>query len=290
MRNAKPLLALFVLLTWLHTPSHADEPAAPAGATTYRSPYFLEFSYSTDALIGDLLRGPLGDPRTISAVPYDSWNSAAVRKKYGAWGPPMKRLEPSPELAQRPAQWKRERVIAVASHYVGCTYQHHHLPDWNPPADWPWKEVGHGSNAKGVDCSNFTGLVYNLALGVRMSTEIVQQGADEDITVNGEGARKQHVTLIPKPATYEACLKDLRTGDLLYILNKQKEVSHVVIWVGTVGRSPSDVPLVIDSTGSSHKDSSHLTIPDGVQLRPFTRTGWYFQSLSHVHRIISDSE
>ena len=50
----------------------------------------------------------------------------------------------------------RQRVIAVALRFQGYHYQHHHVPDWDPPADWPYKESPLGKQSKGVDCSNFT--------------------------------------------------------------------------------------------------------------------------------------
>ena len=34
---------------------------------------------------------------------------------------------------------RRQRVIAVALRYRGYGYQHHHIPDWDPPPEWPWK-------------------------------------------------------------------------------------------------------------------------------------------------------
>jgi hypothetical protein len=47
-------------------------------------------------------------------------------------------------------------------------------------------------------------------------------------------------------------------------------------------------PLILDSTGDSHKDRNGESIPDGVNLRPFAEKGWYFQSLSHAHRVIGE--
>jgi hypothetical protein len=65
-------------------------------------------------------------------------------------------------------------------------------------------------------------------------------------------------------------------------------VSHVVLWVGSIGQSPDGVPLILDSTGSGARDANGVTIPDGVQLRPFKRTVWYFTQASHVLRIIPE--
>jgi hypothetical protein len=48
------------------------------------------------------------------------------------------------------------------------------------------------------------------------------------------------------------------------------------------------MPLILDSTGSGASDSNAQTIPDGVQLRPFKRTTWYFTQASHALRIIPE--
>jgi hypothetical protein len=61
-----------------------------------------------------------------------------------------------------------------------------------------------------------------------------------------------------------------------------------VLWVGDIGVSGDETPLILDSTGDSHKDRNGESIPDGVNLRPFTEKGWYFQSLSHAHRVIGE--
>jgi hypothetical protein len=59
---------------------------------------------------------------------------------------------PQPEgFHKKAVKWKQERVIATGLRFLGYDYQHHHIPDLNPPANWPWKEVGAGRNGKGVD-------------------------------------------------------------------------------------------------------------------------------------------
>jgi hypothetical protein len=50
--------------------------------------------------------------------------------------------------------------------------------------------------------------------------------------------------------------------------------------------SPDGTPLVIDSTGSRHKDSNEHAIPCGIHLRPFEKGSWYHQSFNHAHRWI----
>ena len=90
------------------------------------------------------------------------------------------------------------------------------------------------------------------------------------------------------PSAYEERVKALRTGDLLFIRNRAGEVSHVVLWVGPIGKSPDGVPLVLDSHGADTKDSNGTLIPCGVHLRPFRKNSWYNGSASHALRVFPD--
>ena len=69
----------------------------------------------------------------------------------------------------------RERVVTVAAALIGLDYQHHHVPSWAPPADWPHKPVRSGRRGPGMDCSNFIGFVYSYALGVDLPTGVGAQ-------------------------------------------------------------------------------------------------------------------
>ncbi len=279
-RFATPL-ALLALAAALAAPSRAQE----TGAAAYQSPYSVRFSYPASDLIGDIESGGRGDFKQHSSLAYAAWYSEATRRRWGAWGVPFKNFEPPAGIEGKGPQWKRERVLAVALRYVGYSYQHHHLPDWEPPAGWPWLKVAAGHNGKGVDCSNFTAFVYSLALGLRMSSAIGAQASQATLHVQ---SRSVAVQSIARPASFDACVRELKTGDLLYIRALSGQVSHVVLWAGSIVRSPDGTPLVLDSTGSGHLDCEGHSIPDGVQLRPFTRSSWYFNSLSHIHRAIPD--
>jgi cell wall-associated NlpC family hydrolase len=260
----------------------AAEP--PAEKEKYQSPYSVQFTFSEDELIGDL-RGERGNPTHESSFAHKDWYSRQVRERYGAWGPPARHY-PAPEgLANRPLAWKQQRVIAVGLRFQGYTYQHHHIPDWDPPADWPWKEVKTGHNAKGVDCSNFTAFVYNLGFGIKPNSAIKEQANNHEISGPGEGRRlKAEVIRLPKE--YQEFPKVLQTGDLLFIRNRQEEISHVVLWVGDVGRSPDGTPLILDSHGDGVKDANAVSIPCGVHLRPFRQSSWYCKSASHALRLL----
>lgn len=256
----------------------------PAEDKKYESPYSVAFTHAD--LIGDITSGKRGAAGDESSVPHAEWNSKAVREKYGSWGPPARHFPAPAGLAGKSAGWKRERVIAVGMRYVGYGYQHHHIPDWLPPEDGPHGEKG-GHHAKGVDCSNFTSFVYNLAFGLKPSSDIKAQSALKEFPGPGDG----HTTAVRRielPDRYDDFPKTLKTGDLLYVKNLKGELSHVVLWVGAVGRSPNGVPLILDSHGDGVKDSDGQTIPSGVHLRPFRDKSWYYKSASHAIRVFPD--
>ncbi|HEX4129377.1 MAG TPA: NlpC/P60 family protein [Pirellulales bacterium] len=258
--------------------------------STYQSPYSVQFTLPLDDLIGDLKRTIRGDYRQESSIPFPEWYTPEVRSRYGVWGPPIRHY-PAPEgLDRKSLAWMQQRVIAVAAGFQGHGYQHHHVPDWDPPAGWPWKEVKAGHNGKGVDCSNFTAFVYNLALGIKMTGAVEEQSKELRIEGPGTG-RVTMARRIEKPSSYDELAKTLQTGDLLFVHpNSGRGISHVVLWVGPIGRSPDGAPLVIDSHGEGVEDSRGTPIPAGVHLRPYRDKSWYFRETSHVLRILNDSD
>jgi hypothetical protein len=245
----------------------------------------LDFTHDRQDLIGDLLDGPRGEARRQSEVAHEHWYSRHVRNHYGAWGPPQRRYRQLPGLEDRSTQWKRERVIATAARFIGYQYQHHHVPDWDPPHDWPWKHCCAGHNGKGVDCSNFTTFVYNQGFGIHMNSAIGHQAAERSVTSGQQILRLERIEL---PAAYAARRDLLKTGDLLYILGREGgHVTHVVIWVGDVGRSPKGEPLILDSHGGDVVDDDGRPIPCGIHLRPFREWSWYNRCASHAHRVFA---
>ena len=110
------------------------------------------------------------------------------------------------------ASWRRERIIATALRFAGYGYQHHHVPDWDPPSGWPWKETCMAQNGKGVDCSNFTAFVYNLGLGIKPTGNVKDQSVKLEIA--GPEGRPIRLTKIDKPERYVDLAMTLRTGDL----------------------------------------------------------------------------
>lgn len=256
--------------------------------STYQSPYSIEFTYPEEELIADLLRGPRADWRNHANVPHSQWYAAANRRRWGYWGPGMRHFPAPAGYNTRSPRWARERVIATGLRYVGYGYQHHHVPDWSPPADWPRAPGQTGPRGKGVDCSNFTGFIYNLALGLLPTTAIGQQAIMTEMAGPGPG-RRTPVRRIELPAHYDDFPQTLQTADLLFIKNRQDNISHVVFWIGEIGRSPGGYTLVLDSTGPTHRDADGEIIPDGIQLRPFKPRSWYFSQASHAVRVLPDA-
>jgi cell wall-associated NlpC family hydrolase len=264
---------------------HASSRQIAWGATD--PSYRLEFTHSVEAIVGDLEHTERGDPLRESNLPHSQWYSEETRRRFHGWGPKPRSYSPLADLPLAPVEWKRERVIATAARFVGYGYQHHHIPDWNPPPTWPWKETCVGHNCKGVDCSNLTSFVFNQGFGIRMSSAIRRQ-AESDRAMEGHN-ESIAIRVVELPRGYEQRQQMLCTGDLVYIRGREEgPISHVVIWLGSVGRSPSGAPLVIDSHGSGVEDDGGRPIPCGVQLRPFREHSWYNRCASHAHRIFND--
>lgn len=260
---------------------HAAEPIG------YVSPYSIEYAAPREELLAPNGVPPRDDWHLESRVPYEDWYSRRVRKEFGPWGPDPRHYPSIANFNALPVLWKRERVLAVAQSNIGLPYQHHHIPAWDPPADWPWKEVAYGRNSKGLDCSNFSSWVYNYGLGIKLDTGIREQAEAVDIAGPG-GEKSIHIRTLTNDNGYDDLVRKLKAGDLLYIKNKKGEVGHVIMWLGQHGKSPDGAPLVIDCTGLDHKDSNRNGIPIGVQIRPFLPNEWYYNSFSHAHRILHE--
>ncbi len=257
----------------------------PLTAADYLSPYQVEYTFSEEELIGDLLSGSRGDPKDQSSVPYRDWYKSPNQSKWGYWGPPAQHFDAPSGMKSKDPEWARQRVIATALRFKGYSYQHHHIPDWDPPADWPLPDKEGISPGKGVDCSNYSAFVYNLALGYKPTGNIKDQSLLTEVP--GPGPRRTtEVTRIELPDRVEDFGSVLRTADLLFIRNRAGEVSHVVLWVGEIGRSPDGLPLILDSTGEGSVDSNGVSIPSGIYLRPFKPGFWYASSASHALRIL----
>ena len=274
------MLVVGLVLGMMGRPSQAQE------RPVYHSPYRVEFTVPAADLVGDLDHSERGDPRRQASIPFDAWYSPRTRERWRSWGPGPRQYPAPRGFDGWSTERKRERVIATALRFQGYAYQHHHIPDWDPPAGWPWLESCAGANGKGVDCSNLTGFVYNLGCGMRINTDVHKQA--EERVAEGPGDRVTRLQTVELPASYDERIKALRTGDLLFIRSRAGTISHVVLWVGAIGRSPDGTPLVLDSHGADTRDSAGQMIPCGVHLRPFRASSWYHQSASHALRAFPD--
>jgi cell wall-associated NlpC family hydrolase len=253
----------------------------------YQSPYQMVFSYPIDELLAPDQYPPRNNRHLESTTPHGQWYSRRIKSKYGAWGPEPRHYPALANNERIPADWKRQRVLAVGYKMIGLPYQHHHIPDWDPPPSWPWKKVAYGRNSKGVDCSDFTSWMYNYGLGIKFSSAIKKQAQTTQISGPG-GQGTVEVRVIRDNGDYDELVHKLKAGDLLYICNNKGILAHVIMWVGEYGRSPDGAPLIIDSTGTGHKDSNGVDIPIGIHLRPFLKDSWYYKSFAHAHRIIRE--
>ena len=263
--------------------------AADPARAAYKSPYKVAFTFRDEELIGDLLKGPRADWKNESSVPFREWYAESGKTRWRSWGPPAQQFAAPPGLTTKGVEWARQRVIAAGLRFAGHSYQHHHIPDWEPPADWPRSEKQTTPPGKGLDCSNFTAFAYNLALGIKPTGDVQDQSAMTETPGPGPN-RTTSVQRIELPARYEDFERTLRTGDLLFVKSNAGNISHVVLWVGKIGRSRDGTPLILDSTGTGSKDSEGQEIPDGVNLRPFKPGAWYAKSASHILRILPDGK
>ncbi|GMU53964.1 MAG: hypothetical protein AMXMBFR33_31100 [Candidatus Xenobia bacterium] len=268
----------------------------------YVSPYSLNFTTPIEDLTFDFGQPPRNSVPAEGHPPeFDDWY---VPSAYPAselpWGP-LPALYPEPVVPDGydPVVWKRERVLAVAQQRIGTNYQHHHIPDWNPPTDWPdWIAVSLGTNSPGIDCSDFSSWNYNYGLGMRLCTAVGEQAANTELPgdCGGAGPAVSVSVLLQaqdsSPQDYQTIVSTLQTGDLLYIRGDASGppgtgITHVIMWVGSVGQGGDD-PLIIDSHDNHPpvKDVNGQVIPAGVHLRPFVEGSWYHQGFDHALRIV----
>ena len=242
-----------------------------------------------DTLIPDMA-GSRGVVSNWATVSFSNWYSSSTRSNYGSWGPRCKGMSvPTSDILAWPLDLRRQRLFAFAQRYLGFAYEHHHLPEWDPPADWPWDPVCTDTQGMGVDCSNFTGWVYNWCYGIQMDTDIDVQAVETTIPLTGGGSVAVQRINKPTSGGYSALVAALQPGDLCYVSSSSSasNISHVFIWLGTAGAGPSAQPLILDATSTLIDDFYGQTIPCGVHIRPFTASSWYYTRFSHAHRILN---
>ncbi len=205
-----------------------------------------------------------------------------------------------------PATWKAQRLLAAATSLIGTPYQHLHLPQFDPAntgqGNFQWSPVSdkstlktsqmlisgssqpvvsnpyekiYGQPAGGIDCTDFSAYIYNLALGIQMHSGVANQitfttngnptvgnlgpnSIPSATVLNPDGSAITPVffksptfgeTQINQPGSLSSLTDKLQTGDLLYIGNPTDGVLHVVVWLGIMGTDSAgnSFPLVISS-------------------------------------------
>jgi len=291
MKRLLPLLALYVGSAFAY-PFPLSFPS-PGG---YQSPYAFQFTQPEKARTRGWNKAPWNDPRAWSPLLRDRWYDRMAYRLRSfenlAYGAREIDFPPPPKYVAMTPQLRRERVLSVAAAMIGMRYQHHHLPNFDPypeRPEWPWIKVANGIHGPGQDCSNFVAWCYNYALGIRLDGGVV--AASRQVDVPGPGGTV-HIRAIEKPdgIGFAAFVAQLQPGDVLYIRSDKGNISHSILWVGTLATDANgkDQYFIIDCTGPDRKDSNGTTIPDGVHLRPFRPTSWYFRSAAIVHRIVRD--
>ena len=258
------------------------------GPVPYASPYRFRFTVPADSLIPDMA-GSRGVASNWATVSFANWYSTGTKNTYGSWGPRCKSMSaPTADILAWPLDMRQQRLMAFAQRYLGLRYEHHHLPEWDPPADWPWDPVCTDEQGMGADCSNFTGWLYNWSYGIWVDTDIDVQAVESSIPTSGSA--NTVVTRIAKPTSggYAALCAALQPGDLCFVFSSGSttSISHVFMWLGEYGAGPSSTPLILDSTSSTVSDFYGNPMPCGVQIRPFTSSSSYYTRFSHAYRLL----
>jgi len=200
--------------------------------------------------------------------------------------------------------WATQRLLAAAGQLIGTPYQHLHLPSFDPAPSvsagrFNWSAVSnepllqttqqlpsavgpsanpyassYGVPEAGIDCTDFSAYIYNLALGIQLysgtGTQIqFDSGTAPTPTNNPSPSLSLALDPYGAPITpsffkgpnygrdtvnaatsLDPLIGQLQPGDLLYI-GGPDGIRHVVIWLGPYGTladgSPSPVNLVISS-------------------------------------------
>lgn len=148
----------------------------------------------------------------------------------------------------------RNRVVRSARDLIGLAYRHHHVPDY----------VGRNGST-GLDCSNFTAWVYNVALGIRFTSDVHRQAETA-----GRELR---------------CEEQLQPGDLIFIRP----------WhAGGLGLNPnrvSHVAIVIEpaqSTGCRLDPRSVIIDSHRQGVSEHRVTPWYVERFALARRVIDE--
>lgn len=270
------------------------DPSACNCPPAYTSPYTITYTCNAASLTVGFDQSPRNNIQLESSMPYADWY---VQSNYSVgdvtWGPPPAQypaVAVPADAGCAPAQWMRERLVATATKYIGYFYQHHHIPDWNPPADWPYNPANLGCQTAGIDCSDFSSWYYNYGLGIKLATGVLTQSEPTTPVAGPGGVGSITPQVVAQsvgnvPPDFNTLCGLLQTGDLLYIKGSPMgSITHVIMWIGPLGSGPD--PLIIDSHGDEVVDENGVTISLGIHLRPFRQAEWYYTSFDHAMRFL----
>lgn len=220
--------------------------------------------------------------------------------------------------------WQQQRLLYVAKQLIGKHYQHLHLPNFNPAnvanGTFQWQEVSsnptlqttqdlnaiprnqgtaqnpyataYGSPQAGIDCTDFSAYIYNVALGIQLHSGTPSQiqftngsgpsptNSPVSLILGPDGTQMTPTFLLPEtygtdeknaPGSLDGIISQLRPGDLLY-MKAGGGISHVVVWLGAYGTnadgSASDVPLIISSHDNTPAifDTQAIDMTTGLPL------------------------
>lgn len=311
-------------------PSKADTTVEPVlgnakkGATFYslQAPDTFSETGQTKVDVSPLVAFPnlvYNSPYSIdlSSMPssiYDGlWTSTPISTTTNdPWGPARVANTPPTIPSKDAVTWLQGRILAAYNTFNGqVTYQHHYDPRWLPRQGQPWNAATTGYQWPGVDCTNFTAFAYADALGITMNSVTPTQAAitsNADVTIPESIASHVNLQVLGPWTSYEAMVKDLQPGDILYInpsantlapgyVSDPSKVTHAITWLGNFGKGATEANqfLIIDSTVDDppHVDADNHLIPTGVHIRPFSPPGsatnaWYASHVDHALRIIAD--
>lgn len=243
--------------------------------------------------------GPL-NPQLFSSA--SAADPAAVQNlRYDRGGPVFNTPLNAVPGGVDPTVWQQQRLLSVASQLIGTHYQHLHLPTFNPSlvtgSTFNWSPVSgnellqttqdlrrnfqgteinpykahYNSPQAGIDCTDFSAYVYNVALGVQLHSGTATQieftsgtgpatnNQPTALALNASGdlltptfflGPNYGTTHFNTAGSLDGVINNLQAGDLLYMIGSSN-IAHVVMWLGEYGTmadgSPSPVPLVISS-------------------------------------------
>lgn len=284
-----------------------DPNSTPQPAAWYTTNY-PDFSWGpVNPQLYSVPQNQIGNPALVAALQYDR-------------GTPVYNTLTNPVPAGVSyLDWATQRLMTVAQPMIGTAYQHLHLPTFNPslvtpPGSFSWNSVSnnpllqssqqllvnqsgtqpnpykqaYGLAAAGIDCTDFTAYLYNIALGYQMHSGTFNQVTFPDMSSGLVGGTAAAIVLDSTgkvvqpsffygpnygsdisngPGSLDRVIDQLQPGDLLYIGNRNG-IRHVVMWLGPVGvnldGTASSVPLVI----SSHDNTPAIFDTQNINTDP----------------------